>query len=74
MDKSNYVADNAIGEQQGEIMKRMENKPMKPVIIWRETMRFFIRIRACRNCGDINMKVTDNYCRKCGQAIDWSEE
>ena len=66
----------------------MENKPMKPVIIWRETKRFFIRIRACRNCGDINMKVTDNYtpinslptltavviCRKCGQAIDWSEE
>lgn len=27
----------------------------------------------CRNCDELVVK-SDNYCRKCGQAIDWSDE
>lgn len=27
----------------------------------------------CRSCGGF-VNTTDNYCRTCGQAIDWSDE
>ena len=45
--------------------------PKKPIDLITDENEFICII--CPSCQEIAVEITDKYCRKCGQAIDWSE-
>lgn len=46
--------------------------PKKPLDIVTEDNEFICMI--CPSCQEIAVEFDDKYCRRCGQALDWSEE
>ena len=56
------------------------NKPMKPKIAWKSEEDKSIVAYRCSSCnGSLGAKLDDkpmfpNFCRHCGQAVDWGDE
>ena len=59
------VIDMAIADMEKQI-------PKKPLEIVTEDNEFICMI--CPSCQEIAVEFDDKYCRRCGQALDWSEE
>ena len=56
------------------------DKPMKPKLVWKNEEDKNIVAYRCLNCnGSLGAKLDDkpmfpNFCRHCGQKLDWSNE
>ena len=46
--------------------------PKKPLDVVTDDNEFICMI--CPSCEQIAVEFNDKYCRRCGQALDWSEE
>lgn len=44
--------------------------PAKPKILKKPAANFYV----CPDCGKHLLRTWVNYCEKCGQRLDWSEE
>ena len=61
-----------------KLLKR--NEPMKPKVAWKNEEDEGVVGYRCLNCnGSLGAKLDDNpmfpnFCRHCGQKIDWSDE
>ena len=54
-------------------IKALEKQiPKKPMEVSTEYNEFICMI--CPSCQEIAVEFDDRFCRRCGQAIDWSEE
>ena len=46
--------------------------PKKPMEVITDDNEFICII--CPSCQEISVEFNDRFCRRCGQALDWSEE
>lgn len=56
----------------GELDKKEEKKAPKDVTILNDVLCENYKIGLCGNCKAV-VDNTENYCRKCGQAILWED-
>lgn len=56
------------------------NEPMKPKLVWKNEEDKNIAVFRCLNCNAMlgvkldNKPIFPNFCRHCGQKLDWSSE
>ena len=61
-----------------ELVKR--NEPIKPKLMWKNEEDKNIAVFRCLNCNAMlgvkldNKPIFPNFCRHCGQKLDWSSE
>ena len=64
------------------IMKKAlkRNEPIKPKLVWKNEEDKNIAVYRCLNCNAMlgvkldNKPIFPNFCRHCGQKLDWSSE
>ena len=77
IDKANYSTDDDI-KIIDEIVAKAE--PMKPKLAWKSQKDEGVVGYRCLNCnGSLGAKLDNkpmfpNFCRHCGQKLDWSDE
>ena len=56
------------------------NEPIKPKLVWKNEEDKNIAVFRCLNCNAMlgvkldNKPIFPNFCRHCGQKLDWSSE
>ena len=56
------------------------NEPIKPKLVWKNEEDKNIAVFRCLNCNAMlgvkldNKSIFPNFCRHCGQKLDWSSE
>ena len=75
---NSYEDSNEFFSQIEEALKR--NEPIKPKVAWKNEEDKEIVAYRCLNCnGSLGAKLDNkpmfpNFCRHCGQKLDWSDE